>query len=515
MALSAIKKMKAYDDKESGGNPEMIKRLSLAQATPDNIRTTSLKVDNDTRPYSTPNAYYSVNAVSPIVTAPNISSLDADIANAKARAAEKATSQPLGGAVAGAMMGLTNPINGVAKDLIQIQPKDSGTNPVYQNIGTAVKAPTPTQTPTQTPSNNVVSISPYQKSQTVIDAENYLNQLRNGLNGRSQYADTIDALIAQYQNRDKFSYDPNADMLYQNYLAAMQNNGLRAMKDTMGQASALTGGYGSTYATAAANGAYNNYLQTANDNLQNFYNNALNAYNLEGEEMLNNLKLYQNLDDRDYQRKLQEYEMALNNANTAYDRDWNAYQFAVNQANTEANRTDSNYWKQKNYELDVAQNKLNQEKWAFDKELAEKQYDDSVAQMDFNNKDTDRKYLASLGLDSNGQPLVQSSSNSSAFSNSDMNTWKKQALESYNMNGKDGLYTFLEGLDDKYGLSDEDWKLIASYVESNAQNVYNKTENHWGKKNDKYEDSWGNTYTYEELVKKFGKDEAERIRKSV
>lgn len=103
--------------------------------------------------------------------------------------------------------------------------------------------------------------------------------------------DPLKMIINDYMNRDSFSYDPNSDMLYQNYLSAMQNAGQMAMKDTMGQAAALTGGYGSTYATAAGQGAYNNYLQNANDNLADYYNIAMNKYNQEGNEMLNRYNL--------------------------------------------------------------------------------------------------------------------------------------------------------------------------------------------------------------------------------
>lgn len=446
-----------------------------------------------------------------------ISSLNADIEKAKQRAAEKSVAPTIGGgAVSGAMMALTNPINGVAKDLIPA--KDSGVNPVYQDIGTAAKNLTPSQDPTPAPANDTVSVLPYQKSQTVIDAENYLDQLRNGLNGRSQYADTIDSLIAQYQNRDKFSYDPNSDMLYQNYLAAMQNNGLRAMKDTMGQAAALTGGYGSTYATAAANGAYNNYLQTANDNLQNFYNNALNAYNLEGEEMLNNLKLYQNLDDRDYQRKLQEYEMALNSANAAYDRDWNAYVNAQNEA-----------WKQKNYDLDVQ--KLNNDNayqnWQMSRQDANDASDNAYREWQMSRQDmldkydmadTDRKYLASLGLDSSGQPLVQSESSASAATSGKAPTVTEtqKALKYLDSFDYRGVSQYMDSLQ----AAGKDIDVVADYLQENSPVLKKSHEGKFVFFNnnayDKYQiNGEGDELTMKNLAKQFGIDENSALYKAL
>ena len=41
--------------------------------------------------------------------------------------------------------------------------------------------------------------------------------------------------------------------------------GKQAMQDTMGQAAALTGGYGSTYGQAVGQQQYDAYLQNLND----------------------------------------------------------------------------------------------------------------------------------------------------------------------------------------------------------------------------------------------------------
>ena len=81
--------------------------------------------------------------------------------------------------------------------------------------------------------------------------------------------------MGQIQNRDKFSYDVDNDVLFQQYLASSMASGKTAMQDTMGQASALTGGYGSTYATSAANQQYNAYIQDAYNNLPEYYQMAM------------------------------------------------------------------------------------------------------------------------------------------------------------------------------------------------------------------------------------------------
>ena len=84
--------------------------------------------------------------------------------------------------------------------------------------------------------------------------------------------------MTQIQNREDFEYDVDKDPLFQQALASAMNSGKTAMQDTIGQASALTGGYGSTYATSVGNQAYNAYIEDAYNNLPEYYNMALQAY---------------------------------------------------------------------------------------------------------------------------------------------------------------------------------------------------------------------------------------------
>ena len=132
--------------------------------------------------------------------------------------------------------------------------------------------------------------TPFNASTAYQDAMNLTNQLREQLtSGRTSFTDQIKDLLDQIQNRDKFSYDMSNDTLFQQSLASAMASGKTAMQDTMGQASALTGGYGSTYATSAANQQYNSFIQDAYNNLPEYYELALQAYEMEGNEMYNQL----------------------------------------------------------------------------------------------------------------------------------------------------------------------------------------------------------------------------------
>lgn len=405
----------------------------------------SPKVDNDTRPYSTPNANYQTNAVSPIVeplrpySTPNfnykVNAVSPEI-TPTIKAQVPATS-PLLEQIKATYKEAKGITDTAPPNTIPPQPKTDYEKQMEDAKKTYEETIAEIQSKTSgTPSGNsgIVGVNPdiynqimapYQKSQSVINAENYLNQLRESFNGRTRYSDQLDALIGDYQNRDKFNYDPNADMLYQNYLSAMQNNGLQAMKDTMGQAASLTGGYGSTYATAAANGAYNSYLQQANDNLPQFYNMAADAYNMEGQEMLNNINLLQNLDANEYNRALQNYEMALRNADTAYERDYNNWKNNVANAMNVAGYQNSDAWKQASMDADALQR---------ESDMAWKQYQLAMSQIPqtqtelsdyekqmqalkleeqrIKNGTLQTEWDTKRGIDSNGNPIVQSESTS-------------------------------------------------------------------------------------------------------
>ena len=53
----------------------------------------------------------------------------------------------------------------------------------------------------------------------------------------SQWSNQLSDLYNQIANRPAFSYDLNADMLYQQYWDQYTRGGRQAMRDTMGQAS--------------------------------------------------------------------------------------------------------------------------------------------------------------------------------------------------------------------------------------------------------------------------------------
>ena len=108
--------------------------------------------------------------------------------------------------------------------------------------------------------------------------------------------DTMNAI----ENRKPFSYDLNGDMLYQQYKDQYTNLGNLAMMDTMGQATAITGGYGNSYAQSVGQQAYQGYLQQLNDKVPELYRLAYDQYNREEDSLYNKLSAYGNLYNTEY-----------------------------------------------------------------------------------------------------------------------------------------------------------------------------------------------------------------------
>ena len=100
---------------------------------------------------------------------------------------------------------------------------------------------------------------------------NYQNQVANFNNTNQNWkkAQEINNTIAG----GKY-FDPETDRTYQQYKRSYIDNGQRAMDDTLGMASARTGGLASSYAMTAANQTYNNYMKQLTDKIPELENAA-------------------------------------------------------------------------------------------------------------------------------------------------------------------------------------------------------------------------------------------------
>lgn len=109
--------------------------------------------------------------------------------------------------------------------------------------------------------------------------------------GNQPYVDQLNSLYDQIMNRKPFQYDLNGDLLYRQMADRYTQLGQQAMRDTMGQATALTGGYGNSYASQAGNQAYQQYLTALNDNIPQLWDRAYQVYQGQGDRLMQQYQL--------------------------------------------------------------------------------------------------------------------------------------------------------------------------------------------------------------------------------
>lgn len=118
----------------------------------------------------------------------------------------------------------------------------------------------------------------------------------------SKYQPQIDLAMEKVLNRPSFHYDVNGDALYQMYKDQYARMGRTAMQDTMGQAAALTGGYGSTYGQRVGQQTYDQYMQGLTDKIPELYQLALDKYDRDYAYDKDRLSILDAADQKDYGR---------------------------------------------------------------------------------------------------------------------------------------------------------------------------------------------------------------------
>ena len=148
----------------------------------------------------------------------------------------------------------------------------------------------------------------------------------------AQLADVMERILS----REDFHYSLNGDALYRQLKDQAQKNGKLAMADTMGQAAALTGGYGNSYAQSAGQQAYARQMENLSDRIPELYQLALEQYRQQTQGLKDKYDLLAGAEDRDYSRyrdALDAWRQEADALQQAYldsrDFDYGAYRDAV------------------------------------------------------------------------------------------------------------------------------------------------------------------------------------------
>lgn len=284
----------------------------------------------------------------------------------------------------------------------------------------------------------------YQRSDRVNEYYNKTQNLERNKPDEfeSKYEDQISSILDNIMNRPTFSYtseDMVNDDLYKMYRDQYMRQGNLAMRDTMGNAAALTGGYGNTYASAAGQQAYDNYVSQLNNKALDFYDRAYQRYTDEGQNLYNQMGVVTGLDNTDYQR----------------------YRDSVNDYYNDLNYYNGRYNQEYGYDYGEYQDRVAADQWAqefaFQKQQAAQEQANWEAEMALK-----RQAAASSG-GSGGRGRSSSKKKSSSSSKSTTTeplSWT-QALKTYKTAYK------------KYGQNDAD--LMMQYLEDNGMvDMYKK-----------------------------------------
>lgn len=239
----------------------------------------------------------------------------------------------------------------------------------------------------------------YVQSDAVTQAQQALLQQQANKPGayQSQYQTGLNDLAGQIQNRDKFQYDVNADALYQQVAQNYLQQGQQAMMDTMGQAAAMTGGYGNSYAQTAGQQMYNQHLLGLTEMVPQFQQMALQQYQMEGDRLMDQYQMMLQQEEMAYGRyqdDLNRYYADLDRAQAAYDneRDYDYsrfsderdfdygkymddlnYQYQLERDQTE----DARYQEQWQYQQE--RDRIQDEQWQKEFDEAQRQYNENMA----------------------------------------------------------------------------------------------------------------------------------------
>ena len=167
----------------------------------------------------------------------------------------------------------------------------------------------------------------------------------------SPYADEIDSLLGSLSSREPFKYEASGDALFREYSDRYARDAKRAMKDTVGRVSSLTGGYGSSYAATAGSQAYGEKMSELGDIIPQLYKLAYTRYRDEGDDMRSLLSEYRDTDDEYYDR----------------------YRDGVSDWQTDLKRLAAAYESARDYEYDAARDTVKDEQW-------QREFDESVRQ---------------------------------------------------------------------------------------------------------------------------------------
>ena len=149
--------------------------------------------------------------------------------------------------------------------------------------------------------------------------EDYYNLINNPQSfGYNAYISDVNELFNQVMSQPSFSYDPKTDRLFQLYKQQYQSGGSSAMKNQMGVASALSGGYNSSAAQTSAQGRYQAYMSQLASRADEAYQSALDTYRYNQQNLLDRFNAARDMNNMGNEAYYKQADIRAQNLNSAY-----------------------------------------------------------------------------------------------------------------------------------------------------------------------------------------------------
>lgn len=273
--------------------------------------------------------------------------------------------------------------------------KDDGGQKVEYNQPTTTTT-TPTTTTTTTTAPTTDSGFTYKDFQTSDATNGYLNAW-NEWNAKGApvlsktYDDELAAILYEAQNMKPFSWDMNGDALYQQYKDMYTNQANLGMQNSMAQAAALTGGYGSSYGQAVGQQAYAQQMQGLNDRALDLHDRAYGQYQDKITDLYNQYGMYSDLAEQEYNEWLNAYNNYIQEGDRLYGQYMDSYNNDLNTYNTDKGIAYDEYTR-------AQDNARADEVWQRERDAAEEDWNKNYG-------DFERNEDGSIKLDENGNPV--------------------------------------------------------------------------------------------------------------
>jgi len=248
----------------------------------------------------------------------------------------------------------------------------------------------------------------YTPAQQVQQAQQALqqNQAAKPASYTSKYGPQLDSILQQIQNPQEFKYEFNGDELFKYYADNYTQKGKQAAANVMGQAAALTGGYGNSYGQQVANQTYDQYLLDLYDKGMDLRDRAYQQYQDQRADQYNQYNVLAGADESDYGRyrdTVGDWEKERDYLTGRYDTergfDYGQYQDQLAAWQADRDYAAGRYDTERNFDYGQYQDAASraEQQYQFDAQMAEniRQFD---ANLDWDKMSAQQKYAAEYAL---------------------------------------------------------------------------------------------------------------------